>query len=99
MYKMQILLFTFPFIPANKGDNRSPAVALTGVLAGVGGAEHAISDFTIVIGIAYCVGYDGHICLRINVMYLLGDILRIGRFFKYGVLKNFKSQNFLNRTS
>ena len=72
MYKMQILLFTFPFIPANKGDNRSPAVALTGVLAGVGGTEHAIGDFTIVISIAFCVGYDGHVCLRINLTYLSG---------------------------
>ena len=78
MCKMQILLSTCPFIPANKGDNWSPAVALTGVLAGVGGTEHAIADigdFTTVTGIAYCVGYDGHICLRINFMYLF-----VGRY-------------------
>ena len=69
---MQILLSTCPFIPANKGDNWSPAVALTGVLAGVGGTEHAIGDITIVIGIAYCVGYDSHICLRVKKKLLFG---------------------------
>ena len=72
---MQILLITFPCIPSNKGDNGSTTVALAGVLAGVGGTEHAIGDLTTVISIAFCVGYDGHICLRINFMYLF-----VGRY-------------------
>ena len=67
-----MLLFVSPYIPADKGDNGSTAVALAGVLAGVGGTEHAIGDITIVIGIAYCVGYDSHICLRVKKKLLFG---------------------------
>ena len=69
---MQMLLFVSPYIPADKGDNGSTAVALAGVLAGVGGTEHAIGDTTIVIGIAYCVGYDSHICLKVEKKLLFG---------------------------
>ena len=75
---MQVLLFASPYLPANKGDNGSPAVALAGVLAGVGGTEHAIGDITIVIGIAHCVGYDSHICLRVKKNFYLGNIPRLG---------------------
>ena len=70
-----MLLFTTLDIPADKGDNGSPTVALAGVLAGVGGAEHTRGDiFTTIRGIAVCVGYDGHICLRVDSVYFWGEI-------------------------